>query len=562
MKSISLLSAIIFLTLLTGCLGIQNNLTEPIVGIDTPLNVEGVQLRVLDARIRKSMQTHYMMSYPQTGKIFYVVTLSIEGIDVDPDVTLDWGVSNLFLKDETNGLAPTHAQRTIADENPLYKFGEQLTFLYTYYFEVPQESDFRQYSLLLDDYSISLRSIVEIPNAADDVVEIDLYSVVCGGSNNLADAYHATVSGGQLNTASASHATVGGGRENSARYFYATIGGGYANVATGRDTFVGGGSRNTAGDARATVGGGIQNAASAPDTTIAGGAYNQASDDYAAVAGGTRNSAGGFSSVIGGGAGNTTAADQATISGGLGNQATAPYSTVSGGHGNIASGAYASIPGGLLNTASGEFSLASGHRAQVEAEHSGVFIFADSNDFEFASSVSDEFAVRATGGVRFVSGINQKGIPVSGVRLPAGSGSWATLSDRHAKENISPIDTDQILAAVAKLPIATWNYSSQDTTILHIGPMAQDFYTSFGLGEDDKHINTVDADGVSLAAIQGVYALVQEQEAKIDRLQAQIWTISIALILCIIMFITLWMMNINRQNSQLHSAQSMHLTRG
>lgn len=563
MKSFSLLSAVIFVTFLTGCSGIQDNLTEPIIGIDTPLRIDGAQLTVLDARIRKSMQTHYLMSYPPAGKTFYVVTISIEGINADPDETLDWGVSNLILKDESDRLTPTHAQRTIANEHVAYKVGEQLTFLYIYYFEVPIESDFRQYSLSLDVHSISLGSMVQIPNAADDDgVEIDLYNVVSGGSNNQADAYHATVSGGQLNAASASHATVGGGRENSASYFYATIGGGYANVATGRDTFVGGGSRNTAGDARATIGGGIQNAASAPDTTIAGGAYNQASDDYAAVAGGTRNSAGGFSSVIGGGAGNTTTADQTTISGGLGNQATAPYSTVSGGQGNIASGAYASIPGGLLNTAGGEFSLAAGHRAQVEAEHSGVFIFADSNDFDFASRVSDEFAVRATGGVRFISGIDQEGISVTGVSLPAGSGSWATLSDRHVKENISPIDSDQILATVVNLPIAIWNYSSQDTAIQHIGPMAQDFYVSFGLGEDDKHINTVDADGVSLAAIQGMYAIVQEQEAKINQLQALIWGITIALILFIFIFITLWMMNINRQNSQLQSAHSMHLHRG
>jgi hypothetical protein len=32
--------------------------------------------------------------------------------------------------------------------------------------------------------------------------------------------------------------------------------------------------------------------------------------------------------------------------------------------------------------------------------------------------------------------------------------------------------------------------------------MAQDFYAAFGLGTDDKHISTVDADGVAFAAIQ------------------------------------------------------------
>ena len=39
-----------------------------------------------------------------------------------------------------------------------------------------------------------------------------------------------------------------------------------------------------------------------------------------------------------------------------------------------------------------------------------------------------------------------------------------------------------------------------------MGPTAQDFYAAFGLGEDERHISTVDADGVALAAIQGLYA--------------------------------------------------------
>ena len=32
--------------------------------------------------------------------------------------------------------------------------------------------------------------------------------------------------------------------------------------------------------------------------------------------------------------------------------------------------------------------------------------------------------------------------------------------------------------------------------------MAQDFYAAFGLGEDNTHINSLDPDGIALAAIQ------------------------------------------------------------
>jgi hypothetical protein len=58
--------------------------------------------------------------------------------------------------------------------------------------------------------------------------------------------------------------------------------------------------------------------------------------------------------------------------------------------------------------------------------------------------------------------------------------------------------------------------------------MAQDFYAAFEVGEDDRHITSVDADGVALASIQALYALNQElrrqlesQRAEIERLKEQ-----------------------------------------
>ena len=48
--------------------------------------------------------------------------------------------------------------------------------------------------------------------------------------------------------------------------------------------------------------------------------------------------------------------------------------------------------------------------------------------------------------------------------------------------------------------------------------MSQDFYASFGLGMDDKHIATVDEGGVALAAIQG---LNEKLEARTQKLEAE-----------------------------------------
>ena len=61
-----------------------------------------------------------------------------------------------------------------------------------------------------------------------------------------------------------------------------------------------------------------------------------------------------------------------------------------------------------------------------------------------------------------------------------------------------------------------------DTAIRHIGPMAQDFYAAFGVGPDDKHITTVDADGVALAAIQGLNQKVEAQQSELQQKQTEI----------------------------------------
>jgi hypothetical protein len=99
--------------------------------------------------------------------------------------------------------------------------------------------------------------------------------------------------------------------------------------------------------------------------------------------------------------------------------------------------------------------------------------------------------------------------------------SFNPSSDRDAKENIRPIDSRQVLEKVVSMPISEWNFK-QDTAATHIGPMAQDFHAAFGLGKDNKHIATVDADGVALAAIQGLNQKVEEQRAELKQKQTEI----------------------------------------
>jgi len=153
--------------------------------------------------------------------------------------------------------------------------------------------------------------------------------------------------------------------------------------------------------------------------------------------------------------------------------------------------------------------------------HGGSFLFADQTAAVFNSSAANEFAVRAIGGVRMVTAVDGSGNPTAGARLASGGSAWAVISDRNAKENFAPTDGREVLEKVAAMPIETWNYKTQDVSIRHIGPMAQDFRAAFGLGEDDKTISTIDPDGVALSAIQGLYQIVREQQTEIEALKVQ-----------------------------------------
>jgi len=83
-----------------------------------------------------------------------------------------------------------------------------------------------------------------------------------------------------------------------------------------------------------------------------------------------------------------------------------------------------------------------------------------------------------------------------------------------------PIDGQEMLEKLAGLPISAWNYTFDDASIRHIGPMAQDFAATFGFGFDDKTISVVDANGVVMVAIQALYRRVVALEAELAALKS------------------------------------------
>jgi len=109
----------------------------------------------------------------------------------------------------------------------------------------------------------------------------------------------------------------------------------------------------------------------------------------------------------------------------------------------------------------------------------------------------------------------------AGVVLPGGGGAWQSVSDRNMKENFADIDGEEILRRLRDVPILSWNYKAQNARIRHIGPMAQDFMAAFHVGEDDKHISTIDPDGVALAGVKALDARTTTQQQEIDALRQE-----------------------------------------
>jgi Chaperone of endosialidase len=258
--------------------------------------------------------------------------------------------------------------------------------------------------------------------------------------------------------------------------------------------------------------------ASAPGATIAGGGSsgfeNVVTDNFGAVGGGNNNTAG-FDGTVGGGGSNSASSLGSTIAGGFVNSASAIYSAVGGGEHNTASGTESTVPGGEGNTASGADGFAAGQNA--DASDANSFVWNDGNyTSPIPSQGADSFTAHATGGFNLWT--NSSGNP-TGCGIVSGGGTWVCSSSRSVKDDFSLVDRAQILRRLARVPITTWHYKTEKAGVRHIGPMAQDFARAFHFGQGTTGIAMVDADGISLAAIQGLYRQNQALNGKVVGLQ-------------------------------------------
>ncbi len=371
--------------------------------------------------------------------------------------------------------------------------------------------------------------------------------------NRILGSY-ATVAGGFDNFGGDVGTVVGGGSRNRTTDTYATVAGGLQNSALGNSSTVGGGFNNQAGSANglfATTGGGANNIASGEFATVPGGSLNQATGLSTFAAGhralATNDGAfvwadsteADFGSLLAnefavrarngvrfdtGGSGLTL--DGTSIGGLLGGLVVANQNTDQ-----------QVVHAGITGTDNGP----TGNGVIGSSAH-GTGVSATSGDGYALHAYSDTgtglFSVSAgAGGSAIQAQVVSGGTLIQGYRYDPNFGvvhifdvasdgtvtgkAFNTTSDRHAKEGFAAINPREVLDKVAALPISQWQFKGDDK-VSHLGPMAQDFHAAFGLGQDDKHIATVDEEGVALAAIQGLHQVMQEKDAEIHDLKQSV----------------------------------------
>jgi hypothetical protein len=405
------------------------------------------------------------------------------------------------------------------------------------------------------------------------------YSTVAGGVNNISSGFYGTVGGGVGNTNGGDFATVGGGVGNTNSGSYGTIGGGYVNTSSGNSATIGGGYLNTSSSSYATVGGGSSNVATNAYATVPGGAYNAAGGQFSFAAGfrakALHNGAfvwadstgPDFTSATndqflvraanGVGINKTNPATALDVNGTVtatsfnGNGAGLASLNAANLAGSVPSASLTSVPAGNLtgtildarlsanvallnanqtftgsNTIAPSVSLSFGSQVRqmlnlwgtqygIGVQSSTVYFRTDNasgsaNGFAwYKGGIHNDAAQNAGGGTTMMK-LDGTGLTVNG--------TFVSASDRNAKQDFAEVNSRAVLEKVAQLPIQTWAYKNDPNT-KHLGPVAQDFYATFGIGPDDKHIATVDEGGVALAAIQGLNQKLNEKDAEIQKLK-------------------------------------------
>lgn len=104
-------------------------------------------------------------------------------------------------------------------------------------------------------------------------------------------------------------------------------------------------------------------------------------------------------------------------------------------------------------------------------------------------------------------------------------GAWTNGSSRTLKENFTDLNSQDVLGKILQLPITEWNYKTTPDSKF-IGPMAEDFYTLFGLGDSNASIDTISPASLALIGIKALNENLNNQQIQIASLSANLTNLS------------------------------------
>jgi hypothetical protein len=192
----------------------------------------------------------------------------------------------------------------------------------------------------------------------------------------------------------------------------------------------------------------------------------------------------------------------------------------------VRAGGQGSVALGYRTTANNDYSVAIGYRASNNT-HTGTMAMGDESTTDSVRNQNDnEFRARYQGGFRFRTSTASNSAPGvggnTGCDLPTGSGTFSCSSSRTIKSNFAAVDAEDMLARVAATPVSYWSYTLEGAQVRHLGPVAEDFHSAFGLGDSDHAIGMGDIDGVTFTAVQALERRTTEQAERIRTLEGRI----------------------------------------
>src|SRR5262249_3909342 len=182
----------------------------------------------------------------------------------------------------------------------------------------------------------------------------------------------------------------------------------------------------------------------------------------------------------------------------------------------------------LHNNSMGNLNTATGFEALVinttGSDNTAIGAFAN-------VSTGNLFNATAIGHGAIVNASNKIRLGNGRVRVIEGQVAFTASSDKTQKENVQPVDGEEVLGKIRGFELTSWNFIGHDPKeFRHYGPMAQDFFVAFGhdgVGQigSETTINSGDLAGILMIAVQALEkrtAELKQKEAQVAVLESEV----------------------------------------